>query len=102
MLNAAADLLFSLFGKTGGGGDLFAHRMEIQSTGQRPVLIKGMKVLYEPGTGRDGRPCAAAITNSDGSPIENEVAQNSYGGYGSGVPVHAGTGMKAMGVVRRW
>ena len=37
-----------------------------------------MKVLYEPGRRTGGRPCAVAIVNSDGSPIENEITPASY------------------------
>ena len=56
-----------------------------------------MKVLYEPGTSRDGRPVATAISNADGSPIDIGHENDPYGGMQPAVP-----GMKAMGVVRRW
>ena len=55
----------------GNGEDIFCHRSEIIGAADRPILIRDQEVLFELGQGRDGRAQATAVTNIDGSPIEN-------------------------------
>ena len=55
----------------GDGEDIFCHRSEIIGAADRPILIRDQEVLFELGQGRDGRAQATAVTNIDGSPIEN-------------------------------
>jgi cold shock CspA family protein len=99
---------------TGGGDDIFAHRTDIITSGERPQLVRGMQCLYEVDNGRDGRPRAKDITNADGTPIPDGLGGGGGGmmgggmmggmggmmgggGGGGGVP-----GQKMMGEIKNW
>ena len=68
---------------SGGGDDIFCHRTDIISTGDRPQLARGMQVSYEVGSGRDGRARATEVANVDGTPIAEGAAMQMGGGGGS-------------------
>ena len=65
---------------SGGGDDIFCHRTDIISTGDRPQLARGMQVSYEVGSGRDGRARATEVANVDGTPIAEGAAMQMGGG----------------------
>ena len=70
---------------SGGGDDIFCHRTDIISTGDRPQLARGMQVSYEVGSGRDGRARATEVANVDGTPIAEGAAMQMGGGTHSAV-----------------
>lgn len=70
---------------SGGGDDIFCHRTDIISTGDRPQLARGMQVSYEVGSGRDGRARATDVANVDGTPIAEGAAMPMGGGRHSAV-----------------
>ena len=78
----------------GGGDDVFCHRTDIIASCERPQLTRGMAVLYEMGSGRDGRPRATGVTMPDGNPIGEGVQQ---GGGGYGAPQQGGYGAPQQG-----
>ena len=45
------------------GENVFVHRTDVMSADGRPVLVPGMQVMYELGTGKDGRPRAQSVKN---------------------------------------
>ena len=64
---------FGFIRPQGGGEDIFLHCTDLIATGQRALLTHGQKVLYAIGRGKDGRPCAIDVTNTDGSAISGKV-----------------------------
>jgi cold shock CspA family protein len=84
----------------GGGDDIFAHRTDIITNGERPQLVRGMQCLYEVDTGRDGRPRAKDITNADGTPISDAVGGGGMMGGAGMMGMMGGMGGMMGGPVR--
>ena len=65
-----SDRFFGFIKPQTGGDDVFCHGSAIVTASESPCLSPRQQVLYGLGVSPNGRTCAVAVTNSDGTPIE--------------------------------